>query len=312
VVLSTSQLQTTPPEPVRGASTSQLPKYTSRSYYAPHMKPHLTALGAAYQLHYYLWFKTHHLEPLLASAERQQLAKKVIPDTCDRHDYSLLESDFDSTHLRLLISLKPEHAVSHAIKLLKGNLEYQFGKTFDAKRLLGRGYFARTAGRVDLDRARNYLANQITHHGYQGEWTKPLEFRNSAFRSPSFSFAHYCTILNYHLVFATQERIPIFDEVIGPKLFEYVIAVGKKHQFAVDRISLLPDHMHMIIEGTPSVSVEEYVLAIMNNTQHWMTKRYDGVLKQTGAWDVWQPSYYAGTVGSSPQRRWRSFYGVSS
>ncbi|HEV8133813.1 MAG TPA: hypothetical protein VGP85_04025 [Pyrinomonadaceae bacterium] len=28
-----------------------------------------------------------------------------------------------------------------------------------------------------------------------------------------------------------------------------------------------------------------------------MTKNYGGVLKETGAWNVWQPSYYAGTVG---------------
>jgi putative transposase len=263
----------------------------------PHMKPHLTALEAAYQLHYYLWFKTYYLQPLLASADRQRLAETVIADTCSRNHYSLLESDSDSTHLRLLVSLQPTHTVSKVVKLLKGNLQYQFGKAFDGEKLLGRGYFARTAGRVDLERARNYVSSQITHHGYRGEWTKPLKFRNSAFRSPAFSFEHCCTILNYHLVCATNARIPIFDEAIGPKLFDYIMAIGKKHQFVVDRIGLLPDHMHMIIEGVPSVSVEEYALTIMNNTQYWMTKNYAGVLKETGAWDVWQPSYYAGTVG---------------
>ena len=194
------------------------------------MNPHLTALEAAYQLHYYLWFKTHYLQPFLASADQRQWAKFVIADTCKRHDYSLLESDFDSTHLRLLISLQPKHTVSQAVKLLKGNLQYQFGKTFDGEKLLGRGYFARTAGRVDLERARNYVTSQLTHHGYRGEWTKPLKFRNTAFSSPAFSFEHYYTILNYHLVFATQSRLPIFDEVIGPRLFDYIIAVGKKHQ----------------------------------------------------------------------------------
>jgi REP element-mobilizing transposase RayT len=96
---------------------------------------------------------------------------------------------------------------------------------------------------------------------------------------------------------ATQSRLAVFDEVIGPKLFDYIIAVGKKHQFAVDRISLLPDHMHMIIEGVPKLSVEVYALAIMNNTQYWMTKNYASVLKQTDGWNVWQPSYYAGSVG---------------
>ena len=115
------------------------------------MNPHLTALEAAYQLHYYLWFKTHYLQPFLGSADRQQWAKLVIADTCKRHDYSLLESDFDSTHLRLLISLQPKHPVSEVVKLLKGNLQYQFGKAFAGEKLLGRGYFARTAGRIDLE-----------------------------------------------------------------------------------------------------------------------------------------------------------------
>jgi putative transposase len=176
---------------------------------------------------------------------------------------------------------------------VKGNLQHRFGKAFAGEKLLGRGYFARTAGRIDLDRARNYLSSQIPHHGYRGQWTKPLKFGNANFQS----FEHYCTILNYHLVFATQSRVPIFDEVIGPKLFEYIVAIGNKHQFAVDRISLLPDHMHMIIEGVPNLSVEEYALTIINNTHYWMTKTYADVLKETGAWDVWQPSYYAGTVG---------------
>ena len=271
------------------------------------MQPHLTALEAAYQLHYYLWFKTHYLQPLLDTQDRQSLAQTVVEDVCARNDYHLLESDYDSTHLRLLVSLQSKQAVSQAVKLLKGNLQYQFGKAFNGEKLLGRGYFARTAGQVDLERARNYVESQIVHHGYKGEWTKPLKYRNTKFSSPAFNFEHRPTILNYHLVFATKSRILIFDEVIGPRLFDYIIAIGQKHQFAVDRMSLLPDHMHMIIEGIPSISVEEYALAIMNNTQYWMTKQYAGVLKETGAWDVWQPSYYAGTVGEFTTAQVSSF-----
>jgi putative transposase len=98
-------------------------------------------------------------------------------------------------------------------------------------------------------------------------------------------------------VFATQNRIPLFDEAIAPGLFDYIVAVGKKHDFAVDRIGLLPDHLHMIIEGIPSTSIEDYALSILNNTSHWMTQKYSGVLRETNAWNVWQPSFYAGTVG---------------
>jgi hypothetical protein len=55
------------------------------------MKPHLTALEAAYQLHYYLWLKTHYLQPLLATEERQSLARTIINEVCGRNNYNLLE-----------------------------------------------------------------------------------------------------------------------------------------------------------------------------------------------------------------------------
>ncbi len=84
------------------------------------------------------------------------------------------------------------------------------------------------------------------------------------------------------------------SETIAPRLFDYVMAIGRKHGFVVDRIGLLPDHLHLIIEAIPSVSVYECALAILNNTHQWMARHYWGVLKATGAWEVWQPSFYAG------------------
>ena len=105
----------------------------------------------------------------------------------------------------------------------------------------------------------------------------------------------------------TQERIPIFDQFIAPRLFDYVLAIGRKHRFAVDRVSILPDHLHLIIEGVPTINLETYARAILENTRYWMTKHYDGVLKETQAWDVWQPSYYAGTAGEYTTAQLKKF-----
>ena len=124
-----------------------------------------------------------------------------------------------------------------------------------------------------------------------------MKYRNPEFTSPAFSLPHSVCVLNYHLVLATQSRKALFDETIAPGLFDYIVAIGKKHQFAVDRIGLLPDHLHLTIEAVPQVSAEDCVRALMNNTRYWMEQKYYGVLKETRAWDVWQPSYYAGTVG---------------
>jgi len=271
------------------------------------MNPHLTAHEAAYQLRYYLSFKTKYLKPTLAAIETRDLAHQVLADVCNRNSYHLLETNINQDHLRLLISLQPQDTISKTVRMLKGNLQYQFGKCLTTEAKLAEGYFARSTGKVDLERVRRYVDQQVPHHGYVGEWTKSLEFHNPGFVSPAFAFAHHVTILNYHLVLATQNRIPIFDEGIAPNLFRYFLAVSKKHQFAIDRIGVLPDHLHLIFEGIPSVSVADYALAIMNNTRYWMTQKYSGVLKETSGWDVWTPSYYAGTVGEFTTAQLASF-----
>jgi REP element-mobilizing transposase RayT len=91
------------------------------------------------------------------------------------------------------------------------------------------------------------------------------------------------------------------------KTGEYLMAIGRKHKFAVDRIGLMPDHMHLIIESIPSVCVEDSVRAVLENTRLWMTRHYSGVLRQMNAWDVWQPSFYAGTVGEYSTAEVRQF-----
>jgi len=261
------------------------------------MDPHFTALEAAYQLRYYLSFKTKFLKPTLAATETRQLAHEVLADVCERNSYHLLETNINQDHLRLLVSLQPQDTISKTVRMLKGNLQYRFGKSSHPGVKLAEGYFARSTGRVDLECVRKYVDDQAPHHGYSGEWTRLLNFRNEAFTSPAFTFAHHVSILDYQMVFVTQNRLPLFDEEIAIKLFSYLLDVGKKHQFVIDRVGVLPDHLHLIFEGIPSVSAMDYALAIMNNTRYWMTQKYSGVLKETNGWDVWRPSYYAGTVG---------------
>jgi len=275
------------------------------------MNPHFKALEAAYQLHYYLYFKTHYLKPTLADPRTRTLVDSVFEEVCAREHYSLLERSIDENHLRLLISLRPQHTVSDVVKKLKGNLQHQYLKEHSEK-LLGKGYFARTSGRVSVERTNDYLNRQVTHHGYRGEWTDALELRNTNFRSPAFSFGHCVSILNYHLVLSTQERKSVFDEEIAPKLFNYICRVGTKHDFLVERVSFLPDHMHMTFEGKPTISAEDYALMIMNNTQFWMNKYFSGVLKNTDAWNVWEPTYYAGTVGEYTTAQVKSFLNDST
>lgn len=278
------------------------------------MTPHFSSLNAAYQLHFYLWLKTHFRRPLLLTPDSQSLVCDVLSEVCTREQYHLLDTDISKDHVRLMVSLNPTQSVSQAVKFLKGNVSRQFGLAFaevlqahSSRSVWAKGYFAKSSGKVNLASARKYVESQAEHHGYQGNWTRPLKFRNSHFKSPAFTFEHCLCQLNYHLVVATHHRLPLFEEAMAPRLFDYVLAVGRKYKFAVDRIGLMPDHMHLIVESVPSLSVEECVKAILENTRHWMAKYYSGVLKEMGGWDVWQPSFYAGTVGEYSTAQVREF-----
>src|SRR5947208_1173277 len=145
-------------------------------------------------------------------------------------------NQFNHSHLRLLLSLTPEQTISRAVKMLKGNLSRQFGRAFpdrlkrhQSRTPLAEGYFARSSGKVNLDLARKYLDAQTSHHGYKGAWTKPLKYRNPVFKYPAFQLPHSVCMLDYHLVFVTKSRTAVFHETIAPQLFQYVMAVGRKH-----------------------------------------------------------------------------------
>ena len=280
------------------------------------IKPAFDHLDAAHRLHFYLAFKTHYLRPLFDGQAVQAAITTGVDDVCNRHDYHLLDTKISNDHLRVLLSLKPEQTVSRAVQMLKGNLSRLLSTEFPdlltryrTKSPWAEGYFARSSGKADLEATRRYIEDQAAHHGYRGEWTSALTYRNPLFRSPAFRFAHCVCILSYHLILVTKFRTAVFDEHIAPGLFEYIVAAGRKRGFAIDTMSLMPDHIHLVMESRPDFSIAECALSIVNNTHHWMQKRYRGVIKQTGCWDVWQPSFYAGTVGEYSTAQIRRFLG---
>jgi REP element-mobilizing transposase RayT len=159
--------------------------------------------------------------------------------------------------------------------MLKGNLSRLLSTEFPdlltrhrTKSPWAEGYFARSSGKADLEATRRYIEDQAVHHGYRGEWTSALTYSNPSFQSPAFQFAQCVCILSYHLILVTKFRTAMFDEGIAPGLFEYIVAVGRKRGFAIDTMSLMPDHIHLVMEGRPDVSIAECALSIVNNTHH--------------------------------------------
>ena len=109
-----------------------------------HLEP-LTTLSSAWQLHYYLGFRTRRRRSLFTAPERVHLLTTTLSEICERHDYHLLQARIYPDHLRCLLSLRPAQAISTVIQKIKANSSRESSAALSvAPPLWERGYLARS------------------------------------------------------------------------------------------------------------------------------------------------------------------------
>jgi len=271
-----------------------------------YLKP-LANLSWAYQLHYYLCFRTHCRKKLFSHDDRMDALSQELSQICEHHGYHLLRAKGYSDHLCCLLSLRPSDSISKTLQTVKSNLSRELGSRFGLEApVWADGFLARSAGRVRIEAVKHYLDSQSEHHGYDAR-THPPVFRFVAKTPIALTAAHSVFDLNHHVVLATRYRRGIFGSRIGNELREYWERVATKKGFAIDRATVLPDHIHLLVRIVPKFSIEECVLALMNNGQHWFGKHYPELLVQAGLNQLWQPSAYVGTSGKVTTALVKSF-----
>jgi putative transposase len=259
----------------------------------------------AYHLHYHLCFRTHRRRPFLSNAQSDltQIFKRLF----DLYEYHELEMKVRPTDVQLLLSLRPEHAVSDVLKKLKGESSTVLCRQLGiAPPLWARGYLARTSGKVRVAEVSSYLDKQAEHHGYLDRAFPPVfKFRHG--RPTTLSVAHAVFELKYHLVLSTTLRQCIFDSILGEALVNDFLRVADCRGFALDQATVLPDHVHMLLRTTPKMSIEDCALILMNDSQEFIGKHWPSRLLEAGVDQLWQPSAYAGSCGELRTALLKSF-----
>ena len=173
------------------------------------LKP-LTAISWAYQLHYYLCFRTHRRQQIFAAKTASDALLAVVSEICKRHEYHLLDSQTYSDQFRCLLSLRPDQPMSRVIQTIKTNSSRECGLQLRlSPPLWARGFLARSTGRMRIGAVRQYLDQQAEHHGYASRLLPPV-YRYRATRPVILEAPHAAFDLSHHLVFATYHRKGVF------------------------------------------------------------------------------------------------------
>ena len=256
-----------------------------------------TSLTWAYQLHYYLCFRTHRRKQLFKSVDVEQKLEHLLAEISVNHDYHLLQHQTYSNQLRCLLSLRPSHAVAKVVQVLKSNSARELARQFVLPiPLWASGYAARSSGRVRTSAVSGYLEKQARHHGY-AERVLPPVYKYRAKNPIVLPADHASFDLIHHLVFSTNRRKGVFTSTVGAALTDYWLRVAAKREFAIDQISIVPDHLHLIVRIVPKISIENVALLLMNNGQYFIGKWYPELLIVNGMDQLWNASAYAGTCG---------------
>lgn len=94
----------------------------------------------------------------------------------------------------------------------------------------------------------------------------------------------------YHIVFSTKNRKPAFPRNRDEELHQYIAGVIKKKKCMPYRINGVEDHIHILSDLHPVISLSELIKDIKVSSSMWM--------KETGKFpdfEAWQISYGAFT-----------------
>jgi putative transposase len=81
----------------------------------------------------------------------------------------------------------------------------------------------------------------------------------------------YSTVL-IHLVFSTKGRRRLIKPDIEPRLWAYIVGIGRNHGIMVHAVGGIEDHLHVLYDLPPTLSRADSIRTIKANSSRWMTQ----------------------------------------
>lgn len=248
---------------------------------------------------YYRW-RTYRARPQPALAK---LDNATLDALLQPYGVHVLETSTSETDVKMLGSLEPSETVAACVGKAKGRVSKWLREQLRLaarQELLSRGYFACTAGQSTAEAVDRYLESQGDHHGYALRARPPIFVEGNPITPADeqrLSAHHAVTILQLHIVLSTWQRKGVFGQAEGSAVANRWRQMQGELQAAVEKVSFVPDHVHLAVRIHPSVSPANMVVALMNAAQELLWRDFADSAIHAGAERLWQPSAYIGTYG---------------
>ena len=106
--------------------------------------------------------------------------------------------------------------------------------------------------------------------------------------------SHTYSNLLSHVIFSTKDRKPIIDDEVKPRLLGYINGIANENNAKVLSLNAMPDHLHMLWELPPKLSLSDLMRVLKTNSSRWVHETW-GPKKEF----AWQTGYGAFSVSRS-------------
>lgn len=106
----------------------------------------------------------------------------------------------------------------------------------------------------------------------------------------------YVYSLQYHIVWITKYRKPVFTGKIESDVREYLNKTLKTLDIGVIAMEAMPDHIHLFVNCKPQLRLSDAIKILKGNTARWLFLSHPEIKNQLWGGHLWNPSYFVATV----------------
>jgi len=111
---------------------------------------------------------------------------------------------------------------------------------------------------------------------------------------------HCVFMMHVHLVFVTKYRKKVFTNETLDAVEKIFSEVCKDFEAELVEFEGEEDHIHLLVDYPPKVSVSKLVNSLKGVSSRLLRKEYPSMDRNYYKGALWSPSYFAGSCGGAP------------
>lgn len=106
----------------------------------------------------------------------------------------------------------------------------------------------------------------------------------------------YIYSLQYHIVWVTKYRKPVFVDTIEDDVRTYLLETLQTLDMKPLAMEIMPDHIHLLVDCKPQLRLSDAIKILKGNIARWLFLAHPEIKKQLWGGHLWNPSYFVVTV----------------